>query len=129
MVHALGLSGRKRKADDPHEKTRQRVGASVRRALDDVRKKHPALYDQPKKAVKTGHVISYQPDALSSGSRTDSSPLPLVVTRSVSPAIRFVAPSSVEGPTSRESDQMFQIHPGLPFWGFGFGEQREQPAR
>ena len=59
---ALGLSGRKRRADDPHEKARQRVGTSIRRALDAIGKKHSALQAHLQKAVKTGYFISYEPD-------------------------------------------------------------------
>ena len=58
---ARGLRGTKRKADDPHEKARQRAGASIRRAKNVVRKKHPALYEHLR-AVNTGRIISYQPD-------------------------------------------------------------------
>jgi hypothetical protein len=59
---ALGLGGKKRKADDPHEKARQRARASIRRALVAIEKKHPTLWAHLLKSLKTGYVLSYEPD-------------------------------------------------------------------
>lgn len=59
---ALGLGGKKRKAEDPHEKARQRAGVNIRRAKDAIGKKHPALQAHLQYAVKTGYLISYKPD-------------------------------------------------------------------
>jgi hypothetical protein len=59
---AVGLGGGKRKSADPHERARKLAGRSIERALNRIRKEHPALHDHLKKAVRTGQTLVYQPD-------------------------------------------------------------------
>jgi hypothetical protein len=53
--------GRPRKAKDPKEKARINIQRLIRRAIENIEDKHPALAAHLKTAVRTGHFCAYDP--------------------------------------------------------------------
>ena len=64
LLSARGLGGRRRNTHDDAEKIRKGVGNAITRALNSIRKHHPALTHHLKRSIDLGLMIVYQGDGI-----------------------------------------------------------------
>jgi len=62
LASALGLGGRDRKLPSPGERARVNVTRTIRAAIKNIERSHPALGGHLRASIRTGTFCSYRPD-------------------------------------------------------------------